>query len=144
MEPIDLIALLGGEVEKGDARKLHSAFFLAQSCLTTPLYNFSLSHGRVHSDQFDSDLVFLVVMYAKGATSVRVDHRASDDESGRSLRERLNKLLSEQNEVLEAAATTRFFEKEGLGDPSCRLNWFSALPEPVRRRAKQVEDEILA
>jgi hypothetical protein len=144
VDPINFVTVLGPELEKVDARKLQSAVFLAQSYLPRPLYNFSLSRGRVHSEQLDSDLVFLVVVFSRGKAASVTTHDPSDDEARQTLRESLSWLLQEENQVLEAAATTRFFEREGLGDPSSRLTWFGSLPEPIRRRAAQVEEKVPA
>jgi hypothetical protein len=134
-----------------EAAKLRPALFLAQEWSGVTFYDYKLGQGVVFSDQLDQDLSQL----ASGGLLIRSDSSAETgitftpsthgEKAGGSisgtesrLRDVVVDLLKEPSAVLEAAATSQFFSRHGLGDPQERLQWFRSLPEGARERAKDL------
>src|SRR5258706_7139285 len=137
-----LFDLLGHEPPAAEGRKLHAAFFLAQSSSGLPAYSFSLQRGRVRSEQFDQDLVLVYVAGYRNISLAQADEPHCDFLV--TFKESYSWLLEEEDEVLEAAATSRYFRLEGLGDPSAKLRWFGALSPEIVRRAATLEKRVPA
>ncbi len=55
-----------------------------------------------------------------------------------SLRQILMRLLDEDSNVVDAAATALFFSREDLGDPALKLNWYRSLPANVILKAQSI------
>lgn len=142
MNAVSLLGILGKEPPSIQIRKIHSAFFLAQSSAITISYSFALERGYVRSDQLDQDLI---VLYRAGfaASPEGIESAERSTGANASYKDFVQFLLNEDDVVLEAAATVRFFEVEGLGDPSSRLRWFKALPQEVRERAATLKDRAV-
>jgi hypothetical protein len=136
-----LLGVLGSEPPNAQARKIHSAFFLAQASHINISYSFVLDRGYVHSDELDQDLV---VLYRAGFAESQEGREAAEEARAHyaPYSRVIHFLLSEDEVVLDAAATSRFFEIKGLGDPSSRLNWFNSLPSAIRDRASSLSIKV--
>lgn len=149
METLFKLAELLSASGSTEAAKLRPAFFLAQECTGVTLYEFKLGQGLVLSDQLEQDLSQLAsggfVVRSNGSEGSGVvlspsaqSAWASTLVSGREIRLRdlLLELLHETNAVLEAAATSQFFLRHGLGAPEERLTWYRTLPKEELERAQ--------
>lgn len=122
-----------------DARKLQCAFFLAQTSTQATSYSFSLMRGRVFSEDLDQELVFLHIRnIAKAAEAMSVSPHA-DEGMYQRFSSCLSRFLDQETQVVEAAATNRFYEQEGLGNPAAKLRWYNELSPDVRSEATQLD-----
>ncbi len=145
MNQFRLLHLLGTELPSSDAEKLHSALFLAQWFTGERWYDFELQRGRVRSSELDSELA---LVYTTGLSRVfnpsRLPAVATDRRPVDRLCHRLSWLLSQPDDVVEAAATSAFFAAEHLGNPASKLRWYRALPPGVLRKASSLEADVRA
>ena len=148
METLLTLAKIIGRAGNAEAIKLRPAMFLAQEWSGVTYYDFRVGQGLVFSDQLDQDLSQLVsgglvlqsspavgseVTFSPQAQGVQAAQVLSEEES--KLVSSIVTLLKESTSVLDAAATSRFFERKRLGDPGEWLQWYRALPDPDRERA---------
>lgn len=146
MNALSILKLFGPELRPDATGKAQAAFFLAQYATGEHLYRFSLQRGRVRSDELDQDFL---VLYVVGLAQVPNAAEAAEQAGGpspsllSSLRVKLQLLLKEDSDVVDAAATSVFFSEEKLGNPAARLQWFNSLPGSVLARAKQIEQETI-
>ena len=133
-----LSALLGPEQLDATPRKLHAVLFLAQSFSRQLLYQFSLRRGHVYSEDLDHDLI--VIRFVGGGQSGSQLLPESDvhRDGYEAVCSQIRELLQKDDDVLDAAATSRFFGDSALGDPLAKLRWFSSLPVGTRREASML------
>jgi hypothetical protein len=133
-------------------QRLRPALYLAQCKTRYAFYDYHLSRGHVVSGEFANEVAQLLAI---GTLRV-VDHESISVGEGfkevsnfrfaedlEQLKVELDRLLGEELEALEAAATSEFFRTEGIGDPS-RLEWFRTLPPNVSKRATELAQDTKA
>lgn len=144
METLPFLSAFRKRITCSESRKVHCAVFLAQSFTHSYCYSFSLMRGRVFSEDLGQDLIVLMAeRFAAVAdalsSSSHALHRGEEK-----LSRQLRWLLDQDTEVVEAAATLRFYDDEGLGDPSKKLRWYGELSPGIRSAASQLHRTIQA
>jgi hypothetical protein len=138
METLPFLSAFRKRITSSDSRKVHCAVFLAQSFTRSYCYSFSLMRGRVFSEDLGQDLVVLLTeRFAAAADALSSSSHPSYKGEER-LSDQLKWLLDQDTEVVEAAATLRFYNDEGLGDPLKKLRWYSELSPGIRSAATQL------
>ena len=139
MNTLALLSTFGDRVTSTESRRLHCAFFLAQSSTQAPCYSFSLMRGRVFSQELDQDLVFFQISRLTHSAEALSSWAKETEATYAMMSKLLHWLLEHDTAVVEAAATKRFYSVEGLGDPSTKLRWYDALPSDIKSAASELE-----
>jgi hypothetical protein len=139
MNTLALLTALRGRIRSSESRKLHCVVFLAQSFTHSSWYSFSLMRGRVFSEDLDVDLIVLLTERFAAAAEALSSRLHPYPKAEETLTRELTWLLDQDAEVVEAAATQRFYHDEGLGDPSKKLRWYGALSPSIRSAASKLQ-----
>lgn len=135
-------------------RKLQTAVFLAQRSTGCDLYQFRVSGGKVISDALDQDLAELEAGgWVSASCSVKgrgpefvIHPRSSTGErlSDAELRfkERLNGLLGESTDVLEAAATMSYAAEKSRTGALGTLRWLRNIEEEKLQYATMLYQSV--
>ena len=138
MNSLPMLSGFRARISGADTRKFQSAMFLAQLFTEASCYSFSLMRGHVFSEDLDQDLSILISERLTNVTKFLSTERFVHDETQETLAQTLRWLLDQEPDVIEAAATLRFYLAEGLGDPSRKLRWYNALSPATRRAAGEL------